>query len=69
MINYPAISYEKRFVEGPHCYHPRKIKKREAEEASKFDVDTFARDVRYFKREKKKVKALVEEISKQDGAS
>ena len=57
-------SYEQRFVEDPHYYHPRKIKKRKAEEETKFDLDTFARDVRHSKREKEKVKALVEEIAK-----
>ena len=31
----------------------RKIKKRRAEEEAKFDVDTFARDVRHSKRRKK----------------
>ena len=51
-------------MEDPHCYHPRKIKKRKAEEETKFDLDTFARDVRHSKREKKKVKALVEDIAK-----
>jgi len=44
-------SYEKRLVEDPHYYHPRKIKKRKAEEEAKFDPDTFARDVRHSKRE------------------
>ena len=31
-------SYEKRLVKDPHCYHPRKIKKRKAEEEAKFDL-------------------------------
>ena len=55
---------ERKLVEDPHHYHPHKIKKRKAEEEVQFNPDTFARDVRHSKREKKKVKVLVEEIAK-----
>ena len=55
---------ERKLVEDPHHYHPHKIKKRKAEEETQFNPDTFARDVRRSKREKKKVKVLVEEIAK-----
>ena len=56
-------SYEKSLVKNPHYYHPRKIKKRKAEEGTKFDLDSFARDARHSKREEK-VRALVGEIVK-----
>ena len=55
---------ERKLVEDPHYYHPHKIKKRKAEEETQFNPDTFARDVRHSKREKKKVKVLMEEIAK-----
>ena len=61
LINYPAM---RRDSWRTSLLPPRKIQKRKAEEEAKFDLDTFARDVRHSKREKKKVKALVEEIAK-----
>ena len=55
---------ERKLVEDPHHYHPHKIKKRKAEEEVQFNPDAFARTVRRSKRERKKVKVLVEEIAK-----